>query len=182
MQNTFFKSIQAKALTLVGLLVLALTFSASAGGDSYEIYLNNKLIMRQFMHEPINIKNLLLDKANANDQIVIYYSHCGQTGKGRSITIKDEKGTTLKEWKYADVSGRHGMSIPVKELLQLQKKNTSPLSLVYTSKELPKGQMLTSVKVDAKSTTYNQAVQKEAFAWRETFTDYILGGHAWRIS
>jgi hypothetical protein len=180
MKRTLFNGMQAKALALATLLITALGFTATAGGDSYEIYLNNKLIQRQFLHQPIDIRSLSLDKANANDQLVIYYSHCGQTGKNRSITIKDEKGGILKEWKFADATGRSGMSISVKELLQLQKKSSGQLSLIYTSKELPKGQMLTAVKLDNKSTTYRETVGKEALAWNDTFT--ILGNLAWRFS
>jgi hypothetical protein len=173
MKRTFFSHLQAKVLTLATLFVTALGFSATAGGDSYEIYLNNKLIVRQFLHEPIDLKNLSLDKANANDQLVIYYSHCGQTGKNRSITIKDNNGSILKEWKFADAAGRSGMTISVKELLQLQKKGNGQLTMVYASKELPKGQALTSVKLDNKSTTYNMMPAKEAMASNEAFS--ILG-------
>ena len=131
-------------------------FGARPGGvDSYEIYLNNKLLTRQFANQPLSLKSLQLNQANLNDQLVIYYSHCGTAGKGRKIIIKDEKGNTIKEWKFANASGSNtGMTIAVKDLLQLEKKHASDaLSLFYTSEQLPQGRMLTGVRLSNKSTT-----------------------------
>ena len=58
---------------------------------------------------------------------------CGQTGKGRSIAIKDDKGKIVKEWKFANATGSNeSMVIPAKELLQLAKTNSKThLTLYY---------------------------------------------------
>ena len=135
------------------------SFTAKLGGEGFEIYLNNKLILWQAVNKPFTLYSLQLDKANKNDQLVIYYHHCGYTGKNRTIAIKDDKGNTIKEWKFADASGSNnkGMTIPVKELLQLEKKYShSGLNIVYSSRQLPKGRALTALQFTNKTTTWHQ--------------------------
>ena len=145
MQHTNRK--HAFAIVFAFALLSLLSFNVKAGGDSYKIYLNNKLILEQYVTQPLNIKSLQLDNANANDKLVIYYSHCGQVGKGRSLTIKDNKGKILKEWKFANTAGSNeSMVIPVKELLELIKNGH--VNLFYAAQQLPKGRMLTSVNLN----------------------------------
>ena len=159
MQHSNFKQTLAKAFTFAALSLF--TFNAKAGGDSYEIYLNNKLILKQYVTEPLNLKSLQLDKANSNDRLVIFYSHCGQTGKGRSIAIKDEKGKILKEWKFANSTGSKSMIIPVKEILQLEKNNTNGrLRLYYAAQQMPKGLMLTALDLGKSSVAFNSPKAK----------------------
>ena len=139
-----------KAFVITTLFVTLFTASATAGLDNYSIYLNNKLVLRQAVNEPLNLQGLQLDKAQANDQLVIYYSQCqapNKIGKGRSIAVKDDQGNTIKEWKFADVSGTdNGMKIPVKELLELKKGSKGNFTLVYAASQLPKGQKLTGLQ------------------------------------
>jgi hypothetical protein len=111
----------------------------------------------------VSVSNLQLTKANSNDELVIYYSHCGQTGKGRSIVLRDDKNNIVKEWKFSDATGSDAsMKIPVKEILELQKKNSNAsLSLYYFSSQyLPKGRMLTSIKLQDKNTVFHKVKGK----------------------
>lgn len=146
---------QSKSLKPIWVLLLAATiaclqsFTVKLGGEGFEIYLNNKLILWQSVNKPFTLHSLQLDKANKDDQLVIYYHHCGSTGKDRTIAIKDDKGNTIKEWKFADASGTNnkGMTIPVKELLQLEKNySQTNLNLVYFSQQLPQGRALTKIQ------------------------------------
>lgn len=147
-----FTSILRKAGALAIICLSVFSIQAKAGGDYFKVYLNNKLVLEQYMTQPFSLKQLQLDKANINDQLVFHYSHCGQIGNGRKIAVKDAKGNVVKEWKFEDVSGKHsGMIIPVKELLQLKQDD---LQFVYTAKELPKGQLMASLRVTDKSTGY----------------------------
>ncbi len=150
MLHSIFKQAGLKAFALTAFLVTFFALSARAGLDSYAIYLNNKLVLKQSVSEPLNLAGLHLDQANVNDKLVIYYSEChapNKLGTGRSIQVKNEEGETIKEWRFADVSGKDkGMEIPVKELLALKKRIKGNLSLVYTATLLPKGQMLTGVQ------------------------------------
>jgi len=154
MQHRSLKPAWIAALTII--IVCLQAFTAKAGGESFEIYLNNKLIMRQAVSQSLTLQSLQLDKANKNDQLVIYYNHCGTTGKNRTIAIKDDKGNTIKEWKFADATGSNkGMTIPVKDLLQFEKNYSQVnLNLVYFAEQLPKGRALSALQYTGKSTTW----------------------------
>jgi hypothetical protein len=148
MQHSILKKTIMKALAFTAFFLAIFTVNANAGLDSYSIYLNNKLMLKQAVNQPLNINGLQLDKASAGDNLVIYYSQCNmpdKIGKGRSIAVKDDKGNTLKEWKFADAEGADkGMVIPVKELLVLKKRASGGnLLLVYAASQLAKEQMLT---------------------------------------
>jgi hypothetical protein len=145
------------ALPAIALCLTMFTVTAKAGIDSYEIYLNNRLLLRQVVGKSFTLQNLSLNESNANDKLVIYYSECraeGKIGKERNITLKDGKGKIVKEWKFADANGpKTGMVIPVKELLQLAKKQgNEPLSFFYTAQGHPEAQVLASFQVGAKTT------------------------------
>jgi len=150
-------------LLLSSLLVLFLFASttAKAGLDSYKIYLNDKLILKQFVNEPLNLESLGLSQANINDQLVIHYSQCNvpnKLGKSRTITVRDSNGNTVKQWRFNDSrDGRTGMVIPVKELLKLDKPNSlGKLSLYYTAEGHQTGQLLTNVHINGRNTSYYQ--------------------------
>lgn len=135
-----------KMFMLLTLCFATFSFTTKFGLDSYEIYLNNKLILKQSVNQPLNLRVLQLKPENAGDQLLITYKHCNLPGAGtdRSITLEDEKGNVLKKWAFPDATGSDlSMKIPVKELLQLEKSNVHPdLSLHYTARELVKGQTL----------------------------------------
>ncbi|WP_152267252.1 hypothetical protein [Agriterribacter humi] len=140
-----------KMFALITLSFTVFSFTTKLGLDSYEIYLNNKLILKQSVNQPLSLRILQLGKANDNDQLRINYKHCTLegAGTGRTIVLKDEKGNTLKKWAFTNASGSDlSMVIPVKELLQLEKNNADhELSLQYTARELPKGETLAFLRV-----------------------------------
>lgn len=137
--------------TLITLSFASLSFTSRFGLDKYEIYLNNKLLLKQSVNQPLNLRVLQLDNAKESDQLQIVYSHCMRNngpGTGRSVALKDENGNTLHKWVFADATGTSlKMTIAVKDLLQLEKKNAShKLSLYYASNELEKGEMLSMIR------------------------------------
>jgi hypothetical protein len=145
-------------LAFLCILVFGTAFTAKAGLDSYEIYLNDKLILKQYVNQPLSLESLQLTEANSNDKLIINYSQCNmpnKIGKGRSILVRDAKGNVLKEWKFANAQGgRSSMEIPVKELLALDKKaSRSELTLYYKAEQHP-GQALTHFRLATKATTY----------------------------
>ena len=87
---------QLKALLLVAFVTVSGAFTARDGGESFEIYLNNKLLVRQNVSQSFSLQNLSLTEANANDHLVIYYNHCGMPGKARTIAIKDAAGNIFE--------------------------------------------------------------------------------------
>jgi len=145
LKHTFVKAFM---LAVISSMIFAVT--ANAGIDSYSIYLNKKLLFKQSMDKPLTLQSLQLDKANPNDELVIYYNQCNapnKTGSGRSIVVKDAEGQKIKEWKFEDAKGSdNAMIIPVKELIGLQKKKAaSSLVLFYNAENLEKEQKLASL-------------------------------------
>jgi hypothetical protein len=137
--------------TLITLSITISSFTNRFGLDKYEFYLNDKLLLKQYVNQPLNLRVLQLDKAKETDQLQIVYSHCMRDngpGTGRSVTLKDENGNTLHKWVFADAnSAGLKMTIAVKDLLQLEKKNTGhQLSLYYSSKESERVEMLAAVR------------------------------------
>ena len=143
------KKIISKTLALVAISIALFSFAPKPGGEGFEIFLNNKLLLQRFGNEMNNSSSLQLASATANDQLVIKYHHCGQVGKNRVVTIKDEQNNVLKVFRYTDAAKPVlAISVPVKDLLSLKKGNTV-LKLYYSSTELPNGRMLTSINTSA---------------------------------
>jgi len=111
--------------------------SAWGGVDSYSIYLNDKLIVRQSLGDPLDLKMLPITDKNVGDKLVIRYMQCNapsKVGKNRAITLKNEEGKIVKEWKFKDLDGEASdMVIPVKEILALQKTANGSLSFFYSA-------------------------------------------------
>lgn len=162
------KKLFAKSIALITFSLTLFSISAFAGGDSYTIYLNNKLILKEYVYRAsLTLKDLQLNQSNANDMLVINYNHCGTVGKGRSIAIKDEQGKVLKEWKFADAEGSDaGMRIPVKDLLVLEKNSgKNALNIYYYSSQLlPKGKALASIKTGSQNATSLRHKQESSYA------------------
>lgn len=136
------------AIALVTLSVTVSSFTEKSGGEGFEVYLNNRLLVQQFGTKMSTVHSIQLDQRFSGDQLVVKYYHCGQAGKNRVITIRDAQDKVLKQWKYPNnaassmASSEAGMSCPVKDILGLQKTNPGKLSLHYSSDQLPKGRLL----------------------------------------
>src|SRR5215470_1685086 len=139
---TMFKSLLV--IVCIGLF----SFSNNRGGDSFEIWLNGKMMLQQFVHVSSAVQTLHLNAASVNDKLDVYYRHCGQVGTNRYIAIKDENDRTLKVWKFADANGSSpAMSIKLKDISGLKKSKDSKLNIFYSSNELPKGKALATLAV-----------------------------------
>jgi hypothetical protein len=160
MKHSTFNQAFMKLFTLITLCFIAVGFTGNLGLDSYEVHLNDKLILKHSVNQPLNLRTLQLDKASADDQLRIIYTHCMVKGAGtdRSIAIKNEKGAVLKKWEFANATGSNlSMTIPVKELLKIEKASADhDLRIYYTARELPKGEMLALIQQDKKSIAGNK--------------------------
>src|SRR5258706_10860555 len=139
--------LNSKWMAVKSLLILfsatLFSFSSKKGGDSFEVWLNGKRVLQQYVHVAKGVQTLQLAQASENDKLDICYNHCGQTGKSRYITIKDENNRPLKVWKFADAAGSNmAMSFKLKDILSLKKNKTDKLNLFYSSSELPNGRLL----------------------------------------
>jgi hypothetical protein len=140
------------ALTMVTLFLSA--FAPKPGGEGFEIFLDNKLLVQRFGNQINTVQSLQLDP-KATGELTIKYHHCGKAGKNRVVAIKDAQNNVLKEWRFADVKDPYSsMSCSVKEILNLQKSTRSnTVKLYYTSSELPNGRVLASLVMASKSYT-----------------------------
>lgn len=147
LHNFISKAKGIQALVLVTLFGTLVSFSTTKGGEGFEIYLNNKLVLQQYGSQLNATKSLQLDQRNANDELTIKYHHCGKVGKNRTLVLKDGNNKVLKQWSFADgTDASNPMTCKVKDILSLQKKNASTtINLFYSSSELPKGRVLASI-------------------------------------
>ena len=142
------KLIVAKSL-LILVCAMLFSFSSKKGGDSFEIVLNGKRVLQQFVYASKGVQTIQLTQTSDNDKLDIYYNHCGQVGKNRYITIKNEKDQPIKVWKFADAADKNGaMSFKLKDILSLRKNKTDKLNLFYSSSELPAGRTLATIAGD----------------------------------
>ena len=153
------KSIISKTMTLVALAATLLSFT-NFGGEGFEIYLNNKVVIQKFGKSLDEVNNLRLNQSSANSQLTVKYHHCGQVGRNRIISIKDGQNKILKEWRFSDatssVASPSTMNFNVKEILNLKKGNETTMKLYYASSELPKGRLLTNIVVENNSIARNK--------------------------
>lgn len=141
---------------VIFLCTALVSFSGKGGGDALEIYLNGKQVLQQFLHVDNSVKTLQLTAAANSDKVDVYYSHCGVTGKNRTITVRDEKNKLLKEFMFADVkTNRSAMSFNLKDIADFQKTKITKLNLYYSSKEIPGGKLLAAINFSGSQGTTN---------------------------
>ncbi len=135
----------ARGLTLVSLLAM-FSFTFPFGGDSLEIFLNKKLVFRQFMHMDESVKTVTLGPSAVNQQLEVNYRHCGMVGKSRMLALKNLKNQIVKTWNFTDVNSKDAtMTINVQDIVKGLKKNEDRVHLYYSSKELPGGKILADI-------------------------------------
>jgi len=150
------KQIIIKRLVWIALCATLFSFS-KIGGESYTIHLNDKLILQHYVASKTTAPSFSLDRAAPTDQLSIYYNECGQIGKERSLTIKDEKDNVLKEWRFANATSEHTpMTCMAKDILALKQKDSNKLKLVYSTRELSKGRMLATIVLTGELKARNQ--------------------------
>lgn len=137
------RTIAARFMAMAAICAALFSFSLP-GGDSFEIYVDKKLVLRHYVSVSKEPKIFQLDSRNQDGQVNIYYNHCGQLGKARSITLRDAGGRVLKQWDFPGTE--KFMSFKAREVLNLQKglKN-GRVTIYYSSEELPKGRLLATV-------------------------------------
>ena len=135
------------SLIMLSIVLFSFTLKTAEtvfGGEGFEVYVNNKLVLQQFGKEINMVKTVQLDQSTNNGELAIRYFHCGQPGKSRVVTIKDEQNVVLKEWKFGDTKDASAkLCCNVKDILALPKlKSGKKVNLYYSSAELPKGRLL----------------------------------------
>lgn len=140
------KSLISKTMLLFVMAATLLSFSPKPGGEGFEIYVGSKLMIQRYGSEVNTVQSLQLNQQTGNEKVSIKYHHCGNVGKNRVVTIKNEQNAVLKEFRYADSKSVVSvMTVEVKDILALKKGNTQALKLFYASSELPNGRLLTTI-------------------------------------
>lgn len=131
---------------LATMFVMLPSFTTRPGGEGFEIYLDNKVVLQQFGTQLNTVKQITIDPQNAAAKLTVKYHHCGMAGKNRQLAIRDEENRLLKQWKFKDVSTpAAGISCNVKDILGLSKNKPTTLKLYYSSSELPGGRQLAAI-------------------------------------
>ncbi|HTF22167.1 MAG TPA: hypothetical protein VK658_29000 [Chryseolinea sp.] len=134
----------------IACLLLA-SFITLPGGDSFEVYLDNDLLLKEHVYGQRASQPINLDK-NSGTTLTVSFSHCGVTGTSRSLSLRDGEKNLLKEWKFADVDPKikDPMAMPVKEVVAASAGHHA--TLYYKSNEIENAVMLAPVKLIDKST------------------------------
>lgn len=143
--------------SLVGVALCAILFSFSemSGAHNFQVYLDNKLMIDQYVNSKMIAPTLQVDPAENYRELIVKYSECGRTVTGRTISLKDDKNKVLKDWRFEGASSGYEQSMicPVKEIMALSKKGNTTLKLYYSSQEFPQGQQIANLVIDAGNKT-----------------------------
>lgn len=131
-------NLRSAATTLLVVLasVVMSSFAPKPGSASYEVYLNNQLLMKEYLHGRKEAPTLPLNVSSAQDEFSLTFNNCGKVDTSRKISLKDEQDATLKEWTFADSPDiKNQMKIKVADIVAFRGKH-STTKLMYSSREL----------------------------------------------
>ena len=134
------KPLAIRSLMLLFLAAALFAFS-EVGGDSYTIYLGDKLMMKEHVMANRPVRNIHITGESNESVLRVYYSHCGKTGVGRSVSVRDRDKKNLKTWSFSDNAE---MQVHLRELVKVAGSSNS-VQLVYTSAEIPEGKLLAGI-------------------------------------
>jgi hypothetical protein len=136
LQQLIINPITMKTLNaLVGIALIAILASfAPFGGEGFTMHVNNKLLVENYFTSRSTTPLVSLDALTDKDQITVAYNECGKAGTNRALTLKDDAGKTLKEWRFSDSPAVAApMNIQASEILKFKKDDLKALTLTYTS-------------------------------------------------
>ena len=150
MKHNHLSGIFGFSLLLLLLGVGLASYRSARGGEGFEVYLNQKLIMQKFGKELAQPALLKLDPSQDQQLRIIYY-HCGKNGKNRQLTLRDGSEQVLKVWKYANSSqAASPMELNLAAVAQTGKsKGSGKWSLHYSASELPAERQLLVIEKSA---------------------------------
>jgi len=145
-----------------GCAIVAVTLSATlssfsgapgSGAHSVQIYLDNKLIIEQYLSSKTGIPKVVIDPAEKYNQLIVRYNECGRTVSGRSLTLKDSNNKVLKGWRYEGPSTgfSESMSCLLKDVIALRPTDNPVMKLYYASSDFPAGQQVAFIVIGNKS-------------------------------
>ena len=152
--KTLFSRSPLMASMLAATIGILSSFSSPTGGECFEIYQDSRLVLQRCGKDMNSVQTISLSNANSNSELTVKYFHCGQIGKNRVLTLKSADGKTLKEWRFANTTGKdYAMKCGTKDIFSVKVNNQSKLKLYYTSTELPDGKLLAIINRPETKTT-----------------------------
>jgi hypothetical protein len=136
------KPLAIRSLMLLFLAAALFAFS-EVGGDSYTIYVGDKLMMKEHVMANRPVPTISINAENAGDLLRVYYSHCGKTGVERSVSVNDRDKKVLKTWRFSD---NVEMEVHLKDVVSAA-GNSNTVQLVYTSREIADGKVLAGISL-----------------------------------
>ena len=122
------------------------------GGDVFEVYIGQTMVIQQALHNDPAVKQITLTSAHYGEKMSVRFSHCGVSGKKRVITLKDENDKVLKQLNFTEAkTNRSVMSFEIREIMDLQSRGNKTIRLYYSSEELPAGKCLVSLTREGES-------------------------------
>ena len=145
----------ANPLIWAALCAFLFSFSFKPGTHSFQVYLDSKLVIDQYVNSKKDAPILALDPAENYSQLIVKYNECGRTVAGRMLTVKDDKDKTLKEWRFEGSSSgyKEAMTCNVKDILALKQKGSNSLKLYYSSAEFRDGQQVARLVINSEPKT-----------------------------
>jgi hypothetical protein len=125
------------------------------GAHSVKVYLDDKLVIEQYINFKSDAPKMTLDAAEKYSNLIVRYSECGRTVTGRALTLKDDHNKVLKEWHFEGASSgfSESMTCPVKDIVALRQKGSNTLRLYYSSKDFPQGSQIAYLTITGSVTT-----------------------------
>lgn len=133
----------------VVLCAVLFSFAPLPGAHNYQVYLDGKLVLEQYTDFKKEAPAIPIDPQGDYKELSIRYSECGRVVNARVISVKDEAGKLLKEWKFEGSSKglENPMTVKMKDVIALKPKNSNSLKLYYASREFPEGHHFASLKL-----------------------------------
>jgi hypothetical protein len=140
--------ISASPLVLAALAAFLFSFSFLPGAHSFQVYLDGKLLVDQYVTSKMEMPTLRLDPAGNQHQLTVKYNECGRTVTGRKLFIKDNTDKVLKEWRFEGATSgyKESMTCNIKDIVSLKQKG-SALKLYYSSSDFQEGQQIAQVLI-----------------------------------
>jgi hypothetical protein len=149
--KTIFRSSWVNPLLWVTLCTALFSFNLRPGAHSFQVYLDSKLMLEQYVNAKNEVPKLAIDQSAS--KLVVKYNECGRTVSGRTITIKDDKNKILKAWNFeGETSGyKDGMVCKVKDIFALKENGSNTLKVYYSSKDFPEGQLVVTLVLNGET-------------------------------
>ncbi len=137
----------AATLFMVLTSIALCSFTPKPGGYSYEVYLNNQLMIKEHMYGRKEVPTVRLNITTAEDALSVMFNNCNKVDVSRKISLKDDKDAIIKEWTFGDSPDiKNQMKIKVSEIVAVRNKH-STVKLVYSSQAAKDGVHLLNLQL-----------------------------------